>query len=42
MGRAAGCAATIGVLSGVSDRATLAPGADCILEGVRDLPGLTA
>ncbi|MBM3267705.1 MAG: HAD family hydrolase [Candidatus Sericytochromatia bacterium] len=40
MGRNAGCAATIGVLSGVSDRAALEPAADCILGGVRELPAL--
>ncbi len=40
MSRAAGCAAAIGVLSGVSPRETLAPHADAMLDGTWDLPGL--
>ena len=40
MGRAAGCRATIGVLSGVSRREQLEPEADLVLDGVRQLPAL--
>lgn len=40
MGRAAGCRATIGVLSGVSRREQLESDADLILDGVRQLPAL--
>lgn len=43
MGRAAGVARTIGVLSGVGDRAALAPLADVIVDSVADLhPGRAA
>lgn len=38
MARAAGCAAAVGVLSGVSPREMLAPHADLLLEGVWELP----
>jgi phosphoglycolate phosphatase len=38
MGRAAGAGRVIGVLTGASDRATLAAGADLVLESVADLP----
>jgi len=37
MGRAAGVARTIGVLTGVGDRATLAPLADVVLTSIADL-----
>lgn len=40
MGRAAGCRATIGVLSGVSRREHLEKDADLILDGVHQLPAL--
>jgi phosphoglycolate phosphatase len=40
MGRAGGCAATVGVLSGVGDRTLLAPHADLLVEGVGDLRGI--
>ena len=36
-GRAAGMA-TVGVLTGTADRATLAPHADCVLDSIADLP----
>ncbi len=39
MARAAGAGAAIGVLSGNSERADLAPLADAVLDSVRDLPG---
>jgi isopropylmalate/homocitrate/citramalate synthase len=37
MGRAAGAARVIGVLTGVGDRAGLAPFADVILPSIEDL-----
>lgn len=40
MGKAAGCCATIGVLSGVSHQEHLVAEADVILAGVKDLPAL--
>jgi phosphoglycolate phosphatase len=40
MGRAAGVARTIGVLTGVGDRATLEPLADIVVDSIADLaPG---
>lgn len=42
MARRAGAAAALGVLSGNSDRADLAPLADAVLESVRDLPAWLA
>ncbi len=41
MARAAGAAAAIGVLSGVSPRQTLEPTADAVLEGIWQLPDLS-
>jgi phosphoglycolate phosphatase len=37
MGRAAGVRVVVGVLTGVGDRPTLAPGADLIVESIVDL-----
>jgi phosphoglycolate phosphatase-like HAD superfamily hydrolase/ribonuclease HI len=41
MAKAAGCAAAIGVLSGVSPLETLEPYADAVLDGVWELPALS-
>jgi phosphoglycolate phosphatase len=42
MGRAAGCGANVGVLSGTGTRATLAPLATLLIASVAELPGLLA
>jgi phosphoglycolate phosphatase len=42
MARAAGAARTIGVLTGVGDRATLAPLADVVLESIEELAPASA